>query len=131
MKPAQISFLRLAPWRANRKPSLRLVPEFYPPTKIIYNNLWLRLPWAMWEERGMQQAGQGVGLEEATKKGSMLTRPPSRRLPATTLGNVGIAYFRGGVVLRTPAVQALGGAALAHTGLSFVPSSPASSSFLL
>ena len=32
-------------------------------------------------------------------------------------------------VLRAPAVQALGGAALAHTGLSFVPSSPASSSF--
>jgi hypothetical protein len=34
-------------------------------------------------------------------------------------------------VLRTPAAQALGGAALAHTGLSFVPSGPASSSFLL
>ena len=32
-------------------------------------------------------------------------------------------------LLRTPAVQALGGAALAHTGLSFVPSGPASSSF--
>jgi len=104
MKPTHISFLRLAPWRANRKPGLRLVLEILsihqdhlqqPPSPVAAASM----GYVGRARHATSGAGRRTG--GSLQEGSMLTRPPPRRLLATTFGNVGVACSKGGSVTNT------------------------------